>query len=153
LRTLVETTPIRGLRIGDNLPTYVAALFSSPAASLITRLELGSSHRGGSACPSVVALAASPMARTLTRLDLDFSVLNQATADTLAAAPFDALRRFEARHRCKTPEVYRRLMAAPWFRRLERLVTPVPPGTVGRVALPHLHTLGIWSRADGPIGA
>ena len=153
LQALVETTPIRGLKISDNLPTYVAALFASPAASAITRLELRSSHRGGTACPSVVALAASPMARTLTRLDLDSSVLNQATADTLAAAPFVALRRFDARHRCKTPEVYRRVMAAPWFGRLERLVTPVPPGTVGRVALPHLHTLGIWSRADGPIGA
>ena len=151
LQALVETTPIRGLKISDNLPTYVAALFASPAASAITRLELRSSHLGASACPAVVTLAASPMARTLTRLDLDISVLNQSTADALATAPFDSLRWFEARHRCDSPEVYRRLMAAPWFGRLERLVTPVPPGTVGRVALPQLHTLGIWSQTSGLI--
>ncbi len=153
VQTLVETTTIRGLKLGNDSLTHAAALFASPAASVITRLELNYSHEGDSACPAVVALAASPMARTLTRLDLRLGVLNQATADALAAAPFDALRRFEANQRCDSPEVYRRLMAAPWLGRLERLVTSVPPGTVGRVALPHLHTLGLWSPADGLIEA
>lgn len=143
LQTLVETTTIRGLRIREWSLHHAEALFASPASSAITRLGLELSHDGDSACPAVAALATSPMAKTLTRLDLGHGVPNQATADALAAAPFDALRWFEAQHRCDSPEVYRRLMAAPWFGRLERLVTPVPPGTVGRVALPNLHTLGL----------
>ncbi len=153
LKTLVESTTIRGLTIVDWSPIYAEALSTSPAASAITHLDLRHLHKGNSACPAVVALARSPMARSLTRLDLYYGVPNQATADALAAAPFDSLRWFEARQLGEPPEVYRRLMAAPWFGRLERLVTPVPPGTVGRVALPNLHTLGLYYPADGQIGA
>lgn len=152
LQTLVETTTIRGLQIECGVSSYEAILFASPAAPAITRLTLNCSD-DDSAYRAVVTLAASPMARTLTRLDLNCTPMGRATANVLAAAPFDALRRFELRQGSNSPEDYRRLMGAPWFRRLERLVTHVPPGAASRMSLPALHSLCLWIPQDGEIKA
>lgn len=152
LQTLVETTTIRGLQIECGVSSYEAILFASPAAPAITRLTLNCSD-DDSAYRAVVTLAASPMARTLTRLDLNCTPMGRATANALAAAPFDALRRFELRQGSNSPEDYRRLMGAPWFRRLERLVTHVPPGAASRMSLPALHSLCLWIPQDGEIKA
>ncbi len=142
---LLETTTIRGLKLGNKLPTHAATLFNCPAASAITRLSMECVPSGESVCPVVAALVASPIVRNLTRLDMTNGLLNKATAEVLASGPFDRLRRLEIYDHNASREGHSTLMAAPWFQRLERLSMELS----GPLNLPQLHTLFMGVNTTG----
>lgn len=150
LPALLATT-IRGLKLNHSLSGHAATIFAAPAAARLTRLEFDSRPPGEGLCPVVAALVTSPVARNLTRLDVHNGVRSDATADALASAPFDRLLRFDAAGFNGTPEALNCMRSAPWFRRLQRLGTSVPPGRSGPVTMPDLHTLCLWIPDDDTI--
>ena len=143
MAALIKMMPMRGIKLGSYSWANAIALFATTFASKVTRLEICFVTGDDEACPAILALASSPMSRTLAYLDLVLGVPSVATGDALAAAPFEALRRFDDSHPCDTPEVYRRLMSAPWFNRLESLAVPILPGAFGPVTMHWLHTLAV----------
>ena len=161
LPALLATTPLRGLRLrSDRCQREWAAgldrLFDHPAAAGLTRLAFDS-PRGYDfdryVCPAAVALAGSPLARRLVRLEPAQCLLDDASADVLAAAPFDRLRRFESSRAWWSPAAGGRFMASPWLARLHSLTFPLPPGMFGPVDMPDLHTLILKEDIPGQVGA
>jgi len=151
LADLVETTSIRGLKPGRDLPNYAGTLFASPAAKKLTRLSIEWETDGDAVCPTVAALVGSPVARNLVRLGLRNNGMGGATAAALAGAAFDRLRVFEDSGHSRDPSAYHLLRAAPWFGRLERLMMPLPAGDFAPLAFPNLHTLGLMFNTNAPL--
>lgn len=151
LPAVIETTPIRGLNLTDLRGGHAAVVLTSPAAAALRRLEIECAAEGDGICPVVAALVASPVARNLTRLEIHNGVPNNATVNALAAAPFDRLLRYDAAGYCGPTAAIDRLRSAPWFRRLQRLGTAVPPGVSGPYTMPDLHTLCLWIPDDDTI--
>jgi uncharacterized protein (TIGR02996 family) len=148
LHELVEHTPVRGLELQEYACGHLKTVLTSPAARHLRRIEFESRPPKGKRCPDVAALVKSAVVRNLTRLQLR----GQKGADirALAAAPFEQLRQLEAYQSFhgSTPAI-EKLTAAPWFRRLERLLIGLGPDqadVVGAnlVGMPNLHTLALW---------
>lgn len=160
LPELFRVTPVRGLDVGSHVCGHLGTVLRSPAARHLRRLSFNCRPESGQPCPDIAALTASPVARTLTRLEIGHGILmSSADVDALAAAPFDALRRLDCHHVGGGTAAVVRLTAAPWFRRLRRLLI----GQVGRLAdkiltklsgMPDLHTLCLYElgAAGGRLG-
>ena len=145
LKSLIDTTTIRRLEIKEALPSYLEAFFASPSITSITGLKLPSNFHPNRLCPVVNALATSKLANTLTWIDYGLSLLGSVTAERLSTTEFSNLKKFTACMPAITSsDAFRLLMEAPWFYRLETLIMSVPPGAFGPVAMPNLHTLGVW---------
>jgi uncharacterized protein (TIGR02996 family) len=147
LPAVIEKTPIRGLNFEWHIPRHVASVLREPAASALTRLAFDSRPRKGQLCPVVEALKSSPVARTLTRLEIGDGLNDDGNVVALAGVPFERLRRFGTHFVGASPDAIRRLLAAPWFRRLHRLLIGFPgdgAAADGLTGMSHLHTLCLW---------
>jgi uncharacterized protein (TIGR02996 family) len=155
LPELIEQTPIRGLNLEYYARGHLQTVLRIPAARHLRRIEFESRPPEGKRCPDVEALVNSEVVKNLTRLQL--RVQEDADIRAIAAAPFDQLRHLEAYQTYHGPmRAAEKLTAAPWFRRLQRLLIGIGPeqaNVIGAalVGMPNLHTLALWHPDDRAI--
>jgi uncharacterized protein (TIGR02996 family) len=133
LQELVETTPVRGILNAD------PSLFEAPAARALTQLFF----------PNWDAPPPGQVVRNATFLKIHDSLPSDTGVEALAAARCERLRRLDVYKLGGSSAVRLRLISAPWFRQLHRLLlwlSDTAEETEVRLAdMPRLHTLCLWT--------
>jgi uncharacterized protein (TIGR02996 family) len=143
LPALLAETTIRGLNFHD-FSRYLGTVLDPSAAALLTAISCFNTERGADGRTAAEVLASCPAAPNLQWIGL-YQIDPESDVNTLAAADFHRLRRFEGPLWMRSARAMEKLFAAGWFGRLHRVRTYFDASSIavadalGRI--PELHTV------------